>query len=204
MLLPALAKAKKKASQTGCMSNFRQVNVALIMWTDDNSGWLPPGSGSTSGLYDGQQIGYNNTTPTRLSYFLPSYMGFPDPGANWYIPKSMFCPGYAQGMRTASAPTNDVMYFLSNENVDNSSVKLTFYPFGLSLPSPTPPHKLSDVQAQAPLTSVWYLADVDDVAYPASRWPNPSAPKPVHGSVRNYLYFDGHAGVKKVNPAGGM
>ena len=43
MLLPALAKARAKAHKIGCVSNYRQVGMALQMWSDDNGGWLPPG-----------------------------------------------------------------------------------------------------------------------------------------------------------------
>ena len=32
MLLPALSKAKQKATMAGCQSNFRQVNMALTMY----------------------------------------------------------------------------------------------------------------------------------------------------------------------------
>jgi type II secretory pathway pseudopilin PulG len=41
MLLPALAKAKEKASRTACMSNFRQLGLALAMYTQDNNDRMP-------------------------------------------------------------------------------------------------------------------------------------------------------------------
>src|SRR5438876_11561113 len=43
MLLPALARAKKKAQQINCVSNFKQMGLALRMYADDNQEYLPPG-----------------------------------------------------------------------------------------------------------------------------------------------------------------
>lgn len=36
LLLPALAKAKSKASQTACISNMKQIALAYNMWANDN------------------------------------------------------------------------------------------------------------------------------------------------------------------------
>ena len=41
MLLPALAKAKEKARQTSCISNVKQMGVALTIYTDDNGSYWP-------------------------------------------------------------------------------------------------------------------------------------------------------------------
>ena len=44
MLLPALAKAKQKAQQASCLSNFKQLGLGLQMYTDDSNDKLPPGN----------------------------------------------------------------------------------------------------------------------------------------------------------------
>src|SRR5688500_13640709 len=41
MLLPSLARAKQKATQTSCISNLKQVGIGLQMYADDNNDSLP-------------------------------------------------------------------------------------------------------------------------------------------------------------------
>jgi prepilin-type N-terminal cleavage/methylation domain-containing protein len=47
MLLPALSRAKSKAHQTACISNLKQVGLALNLYSDDNGGYWPFPSDST-------------------------------------------------------------------------------------------------------------------------------------------------------------
>ena len=42
MLLPALSKAREKARQTVCMNNLKQLNIALLMYSNDNDDYLLP------------------------------------------------------------------------------------------------------------------------------------------------------------------
>jgi len=57
MLLPALGRAKSKALQTQCVSNNRQIGVALHLYADDFNDTMPlcrdwAGLGGKSGRYD--------------------------------------------------------------------------------------------------------------------------------------------------------
>ena len=42
MLLPALSSAREKARSGTCVSNLRQIHLALVLYQDDNQGYMPP------------------------------------------------------------------------------------------------------------------------------------------------------------------
>jgi len=41
MLLPALSQAREKARQAACISNLKQIGLAMVMYCDDNNGFMP-------------------------------------------------------------------------------------------------------------------------------------------------------------------
>ena len=223
MLLPALARAKRKATMAGCQSNMHQVHVALTMWLGDQSDWLPPGQGSQKGLWTAQYCSYENGLNTELIYFLANYMGYPDPSTVNVptVARVMLCPGFSSTPGVDSSnPTNLNCYYLDGHYIDNGPAPgyMDFLPFGfpqvtdipyglpasMSDPYGLPPVKLNQVQAQGSPSSIWYLTDLDRLAFPTltATWIMPATP--VHGSSRNYLYFDGHVGIKKVPHDGGI
>ena len=45
MLLPALSKAKQKAQGIQCINNLKQLGLAMVMYSDENNGFIPRGNG---------------------------------------------------------------------------------------------------------------------------------------------------------------
>lgn len=209
LLLPALANAKRKGVQTNCRSNMRQTHMALQMWVDDNDDWLPPGKGSAFGLWSGQVGVYANTTTYRrhLPFYLSTYLGYPAPDSLTRTAKVFICPGFDRYGKDVPDRVNRQMYcrtIASYNGLVNPPGRGGF-PFGYPDPD-SPPSKLIEVQSQRPLSEVWLLVDADKVAItnPANTWREQLPDTPVHGSVRNYVYFDGHVAVKKVRPGRGF
>lgn len=59
ILLPVISKAKEQGRATACLSNLRQVGLALQLYTQDNNNRLPV-------MYDAPVVS-NSVTPTNLA-----------------------------------------------------------------------------------------------------------------------------------------
>ncbi|MFM7100068.1 MAG: type II secretion system protein [Verrucomicrobiota bacterium] len=63
MLLPALGRAKAKASQIQCLGNYRQLTLCWLMYIDDYQDRLPP----NETVLDGGRTGANATARTWIT-----------------------------------------------------------------------------------------------------------------------------------------
>jgi len=96
MLLPALSKAKAKAKRTACLSNMRQVGLALQMYEADFNGKLPnPGGNETFDFNN--QFSVNNP----LKAFRP-YIGAKNPTDTTPV---YICPTALPSKKAGYAPT---------------------------------------------------------------------------------------------------
>jgi prepilin-type N-terminal cleavage/methylation domain-containing protein len=98
LLLPALASANEKARRTGCLSNLRQIGIAIQGYADEYDGKLPygpkappftspadfyPSTGAPTSL-----LSLRSGTPVGLGLLLQRYLSTQ--------PKVLFCPGTDQ------------------------------------------------------------------------------------------------------------
>ena len=214
MLLPALAKAKQKAQQTACLSNFKQLGLGLQMYTDDFSDRLPPG-GPVWGLEFGQYGGYG-TFLSNLGGLLPNYlynyMQLQPPSAQTNVINVMTCPGSLAVYTPAGIePWHRQFYGMYNPRfADTNLTKVTIHPFGAYIGSSvtSPSVKLNVLSTFNSLSEIWAMVDLDRFGFAANSSQTPSwqsnvPEKPQHGKVRNCIFFDGHASSKSV-PSNGQ
>ena len=188
LLLPALAKAKQRAIQTQCLSNLKQIALAIQMYSDDEDGTLP------GPCWTGTQPSYDQGLSQQLSYFLSTYMSYPRPGPVLTVIPLMMCPAFERSTKV-SAPYSGVKSYLLSGNVAPSGWVV---PFGYPDSNPTyycKPLKISQLdQYGVPLTMA--AMTEPDLLNASGAWNTNlvAVPlTPVHGSVRNTLFFDWHA-----------
>src|SRR5438445_777272 len=73
LILPALAGAKRKAAQTKCLSNLKQIGMAIQMYADDNENTLP------GPIPSGARASYDKNASWELIWFIANNLGYPDP-----------------------------------------------------------------------------------------------------------------------------
>ena len=194
-LLPALAKAKRKANQTVCVGNLKQVGVAIQMYTDDNEFTLP------GPCFAGARASYDKNSSTELIWYIALYLGSPPPGNDVVVADAFVCPGYRHDAPDLTSMVGRKCYLL-NDNVgpDPNNKQLPFgYPALGTIPE-VQPMKITPFDSPNPPSSMFALTDVDkiNVPSPTVSWWTDLPYRPVHGEFRNELYFDWHVEQKKV------
>ena len=215
ILMPALAASKRKAYMANCTSNMRQNGLGIHLFAGDNDDYLPPGQGNSTSF--GQAAFFDNNTSTNLPGSINTYLGGTPPTNVMQRASTYVCPAAVAatpGMNTCIASwcgSNVVVYgvicltpvYTPNISQNSSGIKLPWDPFGYAGAGPA--HKLSEVTpdiwgGRMP----WLLTDIDKTV--TASWPTYLTPlTPAHGSVRNYLFVDGHVeAVRIISPGSGL
>jgi prepilin-type N-terminal cleavage/methylation domain-containing protein/prepilin-type processing-associated H-X9-DG protein len=218
LLFPVVGKVRAKADNTKCLSNLRQIGVAINLYATDNDNGLPGpiGSGVSGTLV--------NTGTLALVYKLQPYLDLPEPTANPIHPEILHCPAI-KGEALAGQPdwwnvTSMVMY--SNNDLPPLKRYLPDHPIedgaGQSWPigpwgrtnsnPPTPGWNRATLQDSIDKTKVdangnpptlfmipaIYETDGEYPPQGKSAWPWAVPPTAAHGDHINVLFFDWHVG----------
>ena len=189
MLLPALAKAKQRAHATNCVSNLKQAGLALQLYVDDNEQRLP------GPVWAGARASYDQSSKDELIYYIASYLSDPVPSGQPIVSRTFVCPGY---IRSAPDVTSLVgrKIFLLNDDADSDPLTKS-PPFGYPASSgpAVPPLKITQFDRGVSPAQLFAITDVDQALpnlNPSVSWWSDLPNKPVHGAVRNQLFFDWH------------
>jgi len=200
MLLPALANAKKKATQAQCQTAMKQVGLAIQLYTDDYDTKLP------GPIEIGVPPNYTQTGNNVLTYFLATYLAQPSPATlagQFGEVKALLCAGYQRQSSASTLANAQVRCYSVNWGTGTSSdAILTAKPFGYAnAAAPSSPQRLSWIESFGSPSAIWALTDVDRVLCNTPNWGwFPFLPvRPSHGSTWNRLYWDWHVEMVK-NP----
>ena len=96
MLLPALSSAKRRALQTQCLNNVKQIELAINIYANDNNNKLPVITGNTPWVWDlPDRVAQNMISSglTKKVFYCPSTSPKFSDTQNWNTPDSNFGNG---------------------------------------------------------------------------------------------------------------
>jgi len=210
MLLPALARAKRKTQGIYCMNNTKQLTLAWIMYTDDNNGRLVynrDGSGSGKSLgneaWGGGWLDFTGSTDNTNTSLLVNHERYPY-GAfiGPYIknPSSFKCPADLSRVTIAGVVMPRCRSISMNNFVGTSSRTWTSpsrYQLCVNsaqIKSPAMMFVFLDEREDS-INDGWFASDPDTmyqlVDYPAS----------YHGNACGFSFADGHSEIHRFRDA---
>jgi prepilin-type processing-associated H-X9-DG protein len=109
ILLPALAKAKRRASKISCVSQLKQIGVSYRVWADDNGGKYPmqisvTNEGAMELIVTGNIAAYFRVMSNELD-----------------VPQILICPEDTEHISAtdfASLENSNISYFVSLATID--------------------------------------------------------------------------------------
>jgi prepilin-type N-terminal cleavage/methylation domain-containing protein/prepilin-type processing-associated H-X9-DG protein len=194
LLLPALARAKAKSKRTACMSNMRQVGIALHMYGIDYAGRLP---------FTNQNDTINFNDPTAddnpLKLFRP-YVGALDPTIATPV---YICPAAQPAVKPTYAPVgnNSTAIIISQLVLQKGLEKIR-----------NPSRTVAIQENYALMNTLWYEPEVAGgtpdtysqwhtwTASSDEEWSGPPGREHynnLHSDGGNLIFCDGHAEYRK-------
>lgn len=197
LLLPALGKAKAKAHNIQCVSNLKQVLLGITLFATDNDDRLPYNISWPSGQPNGLTLALDarsswvdsNTDRPELAFHIAPFLANAKTlvASTTSESKLMVCPSFLRNPQYGDAArvpvANDIhqqrrMYRL-RRYVEGATLWVYSGPKIGNIKSPSENGALVDLDRSLP-------GNTGGAGY------NNAPDKPVHGSTRNYAFFDNH------------
>ncbi len=178
-------KAMASADNVRCLSNLRQIGAAISLYGGDNQGALP-------GQCDNSIRTTYRINNGDLGAFIAPYLGLLAADTVTRDATSLMCPAWKNKMKAADGKCYWSPFRLKGfYNPDNPSGY--FSPFGKGQPDGKPLRMQTILSIPGFAASrQWMIQDFDMVNGSGLEMPGQSS-TPVHGSVRNVIFFDFHA-----------
>ncbi|MCH2208731.1 MAG: prepilin-type N-terminal cleavage/methylation domain-containing protein [Lentisphaerales bacterium] len=181
LLLPSLGQAREKTRQAVCLSNLKQVGIALHSFTLNNKGKLPGGLwGEQSPRY---KLGKNSG---KFGTYLAAYTNHPDPTNSYQEFTLLHCPSFIRNAE-GTDPIEAVQYRKAGMSSDWKSY--FGYPEWQGDPSKEP-YFMSQVEEPSEESFVMETDSLLDNAAKRSVVPHHSFRG--GGALRSRGFFDGH------------
>lgn len=187
MLMPALGKAREKTRVAVCISNLKQVGLAIEIYISDGKGTLP------GPCYNGIGAGYRIYNNNITSYIAES-AGFEKASSTPRLFSLLSCPSFTGA--PSGVDVIDTVQF-GTYGKDSYGEKYFGYPGSYA------PKSISAVEDPTGQTAI---AEIDKVLIPNAGWSENCSPTPRHGYTsgkanRTRLYFDGHSKIESTIPS---
>jgi len=195
-LMPTLSKARKKARIAVCTSNQKQINYALVMFTDDNDGYVPEPSEDPNVSWDDLLSGYDGRETLTDAQITSRFLAKSDFGDNYG--EVYRCPLY----EGTAVDNVDMSYATS---MFKSPEPETQWFTGQGLMGPGYAAKVSDVTVSNESIMLFDYnrtsshtrmgRNVDNIvrATDLEKWETLQSDGMMHGFYEvNYLFVDGH------------
>ncbi|MEW6155806.1 MAG: DUF1559 domain-containing protein [Verrucomicrobiota bacterium] len=187
MLLPAISSAKDKAKKTSCYNNLKQMGLAMMMYADDNNGFIPRGN-----------------APFWWQLYIPFLGGNAAARDQYKRIKVYTCPSYPDKRQVMCYVVNAWQFSSPRDTVGSEVIGLTKIT-RVQMPVQTIYFADNESGSWRPVftaTSIFGGDDRNDVWAP-THLPYRSTNAPLsgerrvaatrHGKGSNLMFFDGHA-----------
>ncbi|MDR1282728.1 MAG: prepilin-type N-terminal cleavage/methylation domain-containing protein [Opitutaceae bacterium] len=209
IILGTIGSVRKKAHQVRCISNLRQVGIAMLAYVNDNKERLP------GPVYAKITNTYGKTENTALAWRLSTYLSLPDPATmpgslHPFVP-FLHCPSRGIANDTtictfaaqcdlgttgpAKSPNGDKRAFGQPDTTDPKDETKGIRPL-----------RYPELESLGGASRTWALAEVDrTVPYTyitgQTGWYNALPEIPPHGNKHTILWFDGRVNLLAEWPA---